>query len=105
LYSHDHGFYLPPGGQYWTTETLAANVDIPHPLGQPPDGLDIEELERLAAVLEALAQYDLQPILASVPASWSVNDADLEALGRYLHARAPNVAGRMKALRAKLGTV
>jgi hypothetical protein len=105
LYSHDHGFYLPPGGQHWTQDALLANVDIPHPLGEPPERLDVDELERLAQVLESLDRIDLQSILAGVPASWAVSDADLEALGRYLDDRAGGVAERMRELRAKLENV
>lgn len=105
LHSHDHGYYLPPGGESWTKDTLVANVDVPHPLGLPPDGLDVAELERLANALNTIHMVDLQPILRSVPAAWPVTDDDLEELGRYLERRAPQVASRIMDLRAKLGSV
>lgn len=105
LYSHDHGFYLPPGGQDWTPETLAANVDIPHLLpGASQDGLDVGELERLAAELRGLEVTTLNAIFARVPSSWPASDADLEAVGEYLLKRAPQVASRIDELRARLGT-
>ena len=30
LYSHDHGWYLPPTGPTWSSEELLAKVDVPH---------------------------------------------------------------------------
>ena len=104
IYSHDHGFYLPPGGAAWTVEALRGNVDTPHPLAQPHDGLDLEELRRLSEALTALGVADLAAVLSSVPAYWSVTDQELDELGRYLHTRAPQVAGRIDEIRAKLGT-
>lgn len=102
LYSHDHGYYFPPGGQNWTAADLTANVDQPHELALPPDGLNVDELGRLADALDAVAADDLAAILESVPEEWPVPDEDLEALGDYLQKRAPGVASRLRALRAKL---
>lgn len=102
LYSHDHGYYFPPGGQNWTPADLEANVDQPHELNLPADGLDVDELARLADALDGLAASDVGAILESVPDEWRVSDEDLEALGKYLQNRAPAVASRLRALRAKL---
>lgn len=102
LYSHDHGYYFPPGGQNWTAADLAANVDQPHELALPPDGLDVDELGRLADALDAVAAGGLRAILESVPGECPVPDDDLEALSDYLQKRAPAVASRLRALRGKL---
>jgi hypothetical protein len=75
-------------------------VDVPHPLDQPADGLDRGELERLAGALRGLGEGDLEPVLASVPVSWPVSDAELEEVRRYLLARAPQVAERLDELRS-----
>lgn len=102
LYSHDHGFYLPPGGQDWTIASLQAGVDVAHPLGLPVEGLDVDELERLADALDAVDAASLRPLLASMPAAWPVSDDELREAGRFLERRAPAVAGRMREIRAKL---
>jgi hypothetical protein len=102
LYSHDHGFYFPPGGAEWSKDSLRASVDVPHPLMVPPDGLQTDELERLADALDEVDAADLQPILLSVPAPWDVSDDDLQALCSYLTTRAPQVAARIREIRAKL---
>jgi hypothetical protein len=102
LYSHDHGFYLPPGGQDWTTASLQANVDVEHSLGLPADGLDVDELERLADALDALDAASLRPLLATVPVVWPVSDDELKEVGRFLERRARQVARRMRDMRAKL---
>lgn len=99
-YSHDHGFYLPPGGQSWTRDSLANNVNIPHPLSTEGNGLDHQELERLASALRDLGDDDFEQLLAGVPASWPASDLDLEEVRRYLVIRAPQVAGRLDELRS-----
>lgn len=102
LYSHDHGLYLPPGGANWNEATLIPTVDVPHPLAGPPDGLDTDELERLALALRALELEDLRAIASTVPARWAVTDEDLEAVCDYLLGRAPQVAARLDELRETL---
>lgn len=104
LHSHDHGFYLPPGGQSWTTETLEANVDVPHPIGTTAAGLDIAELERLADALRAVTAEHLADVFGTVPAGWPITDAELERLSSYLCQRAPQVAHRIDQLRETLGS-
>jgi hypothetical protein len=102
IFSHDHGFYLPPGGADWTKVDLLSTVDQPHPIGDPPDGLDAAELDRLADALDGITRSSLAEVLASVPSQWPVPDSDLEALGYFLERRAPGVASRMRTLSGKL---
>jgi hypothetical protein len=104
LYSHDHGWYFPPEGPTIEGAAVTANVDVPRPLGQPDSGLDGEELERLAAAVEGVSRAELAAVLNSVPASWPISDATLEALGHFLERRTEGVARRTRDVRAKLAT-
>lgn len=98
LYSHDHGWYLPPGGADWNEAALLAEVDAPHPLSALPADLDLAELDRLADMLEAIGREELRRILAEVPPQWGIPRSELEATGYFLERRAPAVAKRMRAL-------
>lgn len=100
LYSHDHGWYLPPEGQDWTETELVSQVDQPRELGHNSDGLESEAVEELAERLDQLGRDDLLPILSGVPESWPVANSELEALGFFLERRAPEVGKR---LRQKIG--
>jgi hypothetical protein len=102
VYSHDHGFYLPPGGADWSADDLFSTGDQPHPLGDNPAGLNKAELSRLAAALKAIDSSSLLSVLSSVPTQWPVTDADLEAAGYFLERRAPSVAQRLMELHDKL---
>ncbi len=102
LHSHDHGFYLPPGGQDWSVATLEANVGEAHPLGTPSEGLDVAELERLAEALRAVTTEQIAGVVGSVPAAWPVTDDELTSVSSYLCQRAPEVAQRVDQLRARL---
>ena len=99
LYSHDHGWYLPETGPGWDESTLAARVDEAHQPSGPSEGLDGDELDRLAARLRALAEDELVELVRCVPASWPIADSDLEALGWFLENRAPAVAARLETVR------
>ncbi len=98
LFSHDHGWYLPPSGQAWDEQSLECNVDTPCLVPDDPAGLDPIELERLASSLDGITQADLLHVLKSVPTSWPVIDRELEALGWFLQTRAPEVAERLRGL-------
>jgi len=98
LYSHDHGWYLPPGGPDWSLASLRAAVDVAGPVPGTPTGLDKTHLDRLADGLEAVTREALQKIMMDVPISWPVAGAELECLGWYLEHRAPLVAARLRAL-------
>jgi hypothetical protein len=99
VYSHDHGLYFPPlGPAGWDSDALAARVEEPRELPDPRDDLLPEEAKRLALAIEQVSRDDIAGILCSVPASWPVSDADLEALGWFLEARAPGVSERVRSL-------
>jgi hypothetical protein len=98
LYSHDHGWYLPENGPDWSEASLLARVDEPHPAAHPSTDLDPAELAALAARLRGPLRQPLVDLLVTVPASWPVSDADLEALGFFLERRAPAVAARLEAM-------
>lgn len=100
IYSHDHGFYLPPGGTTWTVETLRASVDTPHVLGLPIDGLQRGEFTAAADKFEAVTRDELVQVLRQIPESWPVSDAELETLGWFLERRIAGVAQRLRALGA-----
>lgn len=98
LYSHDHGWYLPPGGPDWSLERLRATADQPRTVPGSSAGLDRAHLDRLADNLDNVNREALQKIMIDVPTSWPVTDAELECLGWYLEHRAPMVATRLRAL-------
>ena len=95
LYSHDHGFYLPPTGSDWNVGALDSHADRPHPGPWPPRVLDRRELDRLSAALRAIDKQHLCAILGDVPLTWPVTTRELEALGSFLECRAPLVAHRL----------
>ena len=101
MYSHDHGHFLP-GAPDWSGETLRQAVDLERSLDTSPDGLDRHELIRVANALEAMTTGPLLRILASIPASWPVDDQELEVLGWFLDCRRGPVAGRIRQLAARL---
>ncbi len=102
LFSHDHGWYFPPEGASIETDQLRANVDSPHPLPLREDDLDQGELDRLADNLDAVRRSELEAVLALVPASWPASEECLETVGLFLEQRAPEVASRIRDIRAKL---
>jgi hypothetical protein len=99
VYSHDHGLYLPPGGKgYWKRAGLEAMVGRPHVLPDSQEGLDPEAVVEVASALEKIDRDSLIEVLRTVPSSWPVRDTDLEDLGWFLEARAPEVAARVRML-------
>ena len=72
------------------------------PLDTSPKGLDREELIRVADALELLTMAQLLHVLASIPASWPVDDQELEAPGWFLDCRRTPVAGGIRQLAASL---
>lgn len=98
IYSHDHGWYLPPTGPNWTSQDLIAAADTPNPLSQDSAGVDPGAFATAAEALESIARTDLVDMLTQVPTDWPVTDEELETLGWFLEYRAPIVAERIKAL-------
>jgi hypothetical protein len=93
FYSHDHGWYLPPGRGNWTGKIVEDFVDVPHALGGVR--LDPGEASRVAKRLEAITRDQLASVLAGVPAAWGITDHELESIGYFLERRAPQVASRL----------
>jgi len=96
-YSHDHGLYFP-GGPNWTPELLEQNVDTEYALGADQQGLDHDELTRLATELEQIAQEDIDRQLSNLPADWPVTDEELEAVATFADQRRQPVAERIRSL-------
>jgi hypothetical protein len=95
--SHDHGHFFP-GGPNWTIDLLNQHRDIAAAVGFPAAGLDPQELERLAANLEAITAAQIEAEVAKIPAGWPVTDAELDAMVDFLdHRRAP-AARRLRTL-------
>jgi hypothetical protein len=94
-FSHDHGHYL--WGPDWTTQTLAQNRDQAAELAVAAGGLDVDEVERLAAALEGLTQEEIDVTLRTLPREWSVTDDELEAVADLAGYRARAVAARLRA--------
>jgi hypothetical protein len=93
FYSHDHGWYLPPGRGAWTGRIVEDYVDVPHPLPEVP--IDRGEAIRLAARLKDLTRAEIASALSQVPDSWNIAGRELESIGYYLERRAPRVAERL----------
>lgn len=112
IYSHDHGMYLPPPNTgewlhragHWTEQELQDWVRLPHRLSDDPEAhadpeaLSADAITKTAALLRAVDRAALQRVLNRVPASWPVDNEDLEGLGWFLESRAPAVAGRIESL-------
>ena len=77
-----HGHYLPQGPN-WTEADLVSNVDAAHELTLDPSGLDLDEIARVAGLLEAVTRDQLRSILIAVPSEWGVPNDDLEAVGFF----------------------
>lgn len=97
-YSHDHGWYLPEEGADWSRSALLAHVDEEHFPSWDPADLAQDEIKRVAEALRSVTRSALRDILQGVPASWSVTNAELEAVGFFMERRAPAAAKRLEAL-------
>lgn len=95
-YSHDHGSYFP-GGPGWTVDRLERSVHSRR-LPFPPDGLDPDEVARLAGRLTNVTEDELLSIVSMLPASWPVSDLELDALVDFLLARRDGTAERLRAM-------
>lgn len=101
LHSHDHGWYLPPGGPDWTVDALRATVgDARHTLGDTT-GLDSVELGRLADAIESVTEDVIADVLKAVPVDWGIPTSDLDCLGWYIAERRSSVAARLRSINGK----
>ncbi|WP_372719370.1 hypothetical protein [Novipirellula sp.] len=100
-YSHDHGHFLP-GSPDWTVETLLQSAQDSHELSADGDGLDDNELSRLAERLESLTIEEIAGVIRGIPAAWPVSDEELETAGAFFDFRRIPAAGRLRALAERL---
>jgi hypothetical protein len=99
VFSHDHGWYLPPSGPDWREADLIGTVDTAASIpGDSPSGLDSFELKRLATALDNVDRPQLATVLNHIPTEMPVTDHELECLGWFLETRAPAVAARLRAI-------
>jgi len=96
-FSHDHGHYFP-GGPNWTIEGLKAARDQPHPSPSAVDGLDADELERLAGRLAALEKEEIAANVEVLPEAWPVGAKEIAAVVDFAVRRAATVAARTRIL-------
>ena len=94
-YSHDHGEYLL-GQSGWAPDTLLDHVDEPHPLSIGPALSSLAGFSELADRIAAVTHEQLVGVLATIPLSWQVSDAQLEAIGYFLECRRDAVAKRVR---------
>lgn len=97
-FSHDHGWYLPEVGPSWDMASLQARVNDDHMPSWATDGLDANAVVEICSRLRALSQQTITEELARIPASWPVDNKELECVGWFLENRASHVAGRVEAL-------
>lgn len=96
FHSHDHGYFLPPGGPGWDTASLLANIGTAHELGGDGGGCDTVEVNRICNKLENLTDGDLLSVVGAIPRLWPVSDDELGTVAFYLQERAPDVAHRLR---------
>lgn len=96
-YSHDHGHFLP-GAPNWTAVALAQSAELPHELSADGNGLDDNELERLAARLESLTMKEIAGVVRMIPAAWPVTDEELETAAAFFDFRREPTAVRLREL-------
>ncbi len=97
FFSHDHGSYFP-NGPGWTVDSLRRHGLRSHTLPFTPDGLDPEELARLADRLQAITPEELAAVGSSLPATWPVGDDELKALLDFVQDRRRATAERLRAM-------
>lgn len=100
-YSHDYGHFLP-GAPNWTLETLAKSAELPHELSAECEGLDDNELERLAARLESLTIEEIAGVVRMIPAAWQVTDEELEIVAAFFDFRREPTAVRLRGLARRI---
>lgn len=96
IYSHDHGWFLPPEGASWSINEIALRKNESRPLNTPNTGIDIDAIRNVIIALESIGRTEIQGILQAIPDTWPVSDAEPEAVGFFLEYRAPKVAARIK---------
>lgn len=97
-YSHDHGWYLPETGPTWSSDTLRARVDEAHRPAWSAGGLDETAVAGVCTELRSLTKDAIRDALREIPASWPVDDEELEYAGWFLESRAGQVADRLESL-------
>lgn len=97
FFSHDHGFYLPPGGSSWSIDELRRSVDVAHEAPLDTNGCDPFAVAEVAQNLLDVTRSQLVEVLSFVPREWNVTDQELEAVGYFFERRAPAVANRLRA--------
>lgn len=100
-YSHDHGHFLP-GAPNWTVVTLAQSAELPHELSADGNGLDDNELVRLAVRLESLTMNEIAGVVRMIPAAWPVTDEELEIVAAFFDFRREPTAVRLRELAKRM---
>ena len=96
-FSHDHGHYFP-GGPNWTAEGLAAARDQAHPSPASLEGINADELDRLADQLDALTEEEIAANVEVLPEAWTIGPAERAAVVDFAFHRARAVAARTRTL-------
>ena len=96
IYSHDHGWFLPPEGPSWSINEISLKKDEIRSLNTSYVGIDLDAIKNVIGALETLSRNVIQGIFQEIPSSWPVSDSELEAAGFFLEYRAPFVAARLK---------
>ncbi len=102
MYSHDHGWYLGPGGR-WDERVLMRNIKMSHQWNSwvsrhLAEAIDPAEARRLVGCLRGIDGPRLTEVITVIPKSWAVTDQELGTLGYFLAERARDVATRLARL-------
>lgn len=102
-FSHDHAWWLPGAGHHeWHVRFLVADRDLIGALDFPPDGLDPNELERLATQLNHLRLDEIVEALCGLPQDWPVLELELDAVAEFAYGRREPVAQRLRDLTSRI---
>jgi hypothetical protein len=100
VYSHDHGWYFPPGRPpYWTESDLLNAIDDDHTFEPQAKDLAVDEIGRICERLRSISRDEIKDALMLIPKSWPVTDEELAVVGYFVERRMPDVADRLEKLK------
>lgn len=97
MWSIDHGMWIG-GGAQWDATYFADPTRYQPRWPHPVRDLSRSAFLQAAELLDTFTRGDALTVAQGVPLEWGFTDAELIAAADWLHARAPRVAARLRAL-------